>query len=100
MKTHLKKLLQVAASGAGLAIAALLGCGSVQTSAAATADPSAGSSFTWDLLSDGGGQKGIAFITFSNDLTFHGYLMCGSAAPDTNTPSDGRGGPETRGSGL
>ena len=99
MKTHLKKLLQVAASGAGLAIAALLG-GSVQTSAAATADPSAGSSFTWDLLSDGSGQKGIAFITFSNDLTFSGYEMWGSAAPNTNTPPDGRGGSESRGSGL
>src|SRR5579862_7814499 len=98
MKTHLKKLLQVAASGAGLAIAALLVGGSVQTSAAATADPSAGSSFTWDLLSDGSGQKGIAFITFSNDLTFSGYEMWGSAAPNTNTPPDGRGGSESRGS--
>jgi hypothetical protein len=91
MKTYLKKLIQASLSWRGMAAAALLLGGSVQTSHAVSADPSAGSSFTWDLLSKGAGQRGIAFITFSNGSTFRGYQMLAAIPPDTNSSNGGRG---------
>jgi hypothetical protein len=97
MKTYLKKLIQASLSWRGMAAAALLLGGSVQTSQAASADPSAGSSFTWDLLSKGAGQRGIALITFSNDSTFRGYQMLAAIPPNTNSSSGGRGTTDDRG---
>jgi hypothetical protein len=94
MKTYLKKLIRGSLSWTGVAAAALLLGGSVQTSQAASADPSAGSSgnsFTWDLLSKGAGQRGIALITFSNDSTFRGYQMLAAIPPNTNSSNGGRG---------
>jgi len=77
------------------AVGALL-LGAVQTSHAGTSDPSAGGpipgSFTWDLISSGSGQRGLAVITFSNDFTFRGYQLLAANAPNTNSASAGRGG--------
>jgi hypothetical protein len=105
MKTFLKKLIRASLSPKGLTMAALLVAGSVQTSQAGSADPSAGSSFTWDLSSHGAGQRGIALITFSNDLTsfpprgtFRGYQMLASVPPNTNASTSLRGGSTGRGS--
>jgi hypothetical protein len=103
MKTFLKKLIRASLSPSGLTVAALLVAGSVQTSQAGSADPSANGSFTWDLSSHGAGQRGIALITFSNDLsggavprgTFRGYQMLAAVPPKTNAPSSGRGGSTT-----
>ena len=94
MKTLLKKLTL---SSRGVAVAALLLAGSVQVSQAGSADPSAGGTFTWDLASKGAGQRGIALITFSNDLsgsrgTFRGYQMLAALPPNTNSASGGRAG--------
>jgi hypothetical protein len=95
MKTYLKNLVRASLSmGGWLLTAALLG-GSTQTSLAVSADPSTGSSFTWDLQSTGSGQRGIAFLTFSNNQTFRGYQMWASVPPVTNSASNGRGGSVT-----
>ena len=94
MKTLLKKLARASLSWRGVAVAAVVLGGSVQTSQAASADPSGpNGTFTWDLVSSGGGQRGIAFITFSSDHTFHGYQMLAAIPPNTNnSTSGGRGG--------
>jgi hypothetical protein len=79
-------------------LAALLAAGSLQTSRAASADPSGGSTFTWDLTSSGSGQRGIAFITFSNDDsglskgTFAGFQMLAAIPANTNSADGGRDG--------
>lgn len=52
-------------------IAAILGIGHENTSTAAPFSSPVGT--TWDFISAGGGQKGIAFLTFSDDFTFSGY---------------------------
>jgi hypothetical protein len=108
MKTLYKKLIRTSLSPRWLTVAALLVGGSVQTSQAGSADPSAGGSFTWDLSSHGGGQRGIALITFSNDLvsfpprgTFRGYQMLAAIPPNTNTLSSTTGrGDDNAGRGL
>jgi len=79
----------------GLAMAGALLGASVQSDAAVTSDPSQNGSFTWDLLSSGAGEKGLAFMTFTSDGTFHGYQMLAATPPPsagTNSSSDGRGG--------
>src|ERR1039457_4917495 len=81
-------------------LAALLGVGAYLCQAAPKPPPSpAGTNgfFTWDCLSSGGGQPGIAFLTFSNDYTFTGDLIVAGtpATPNTdprNSGSTGRGG--------
>jgi hypothetical protein len=92
----MKTLKQIILTGLvrGAAVGALL-LGAVQTSHAGTADPSAGSSFTWDVVSSGAGQRGLAVITFSNDLTFRGYQLLAANAPNTNSANAGRGGGDT-----
>ena len=99
MKTLLKQLIRTSLSARGIAVAGLLVAGSVQTSQAGSADPSAGGSFTWDLLSSGSGQRGIALITFNSDRTFRGYQMFAAVPPvsSTNSSGDGRGGNDGRG---
>src|SRR5882757_3803291 len=92
MKTKLKKLIQTSLPLGSLVAAALLLGSTTQTGLAISADPSAGSSFTWDLQSSGGGQRGVAVITFSNNLTFRGYQLLASLPPNTNSSSGGRGG--------
>src|SRR3954471_4875003 len=92
MKTLLTKLMGTALSLRGMAVAALVVAGSVQTSQAGSADPSGGSSQTWDLLSSGSGQRGIALIAFSVDNTFRGYQLLAAVPPPTNSASGGRGG--------
>ncbi len=89
----MKTLKQIILTGLvrGAAVGALL-LGAVQTSHAGTADPSAGSSFTWDVVSSGAGQRGLAVITFSNDFTFRGYQLLAANAPNTNSADAGRGG--------
>jgi hypothetical protein len=101
MKTYLKNLVKASLSLSGLALAAALLGGSTQTSLAKTSDdPSTGSSFTWDLQSKGAGQRGLAFITFSNDQTFRGYQMWASLPPATNSsPNEGRGSGSSTGRG-
>lgn len=79
----------------GMAVAAVLVAGSVQTSQAGSADPSAGGSFTWDLLSKGAGQRGIALITFNADNTFRGYQMLAAVPPNTNAIGGARNGGDT-----
>ena len=81
-----------ALSLSGMAVAALLVTGSVQTSQAASADPSGGSSMTWYLQSRGSGQPGIALIAFSVDNTFRGYQLLAAVPPNTNVVSGSRGG--------
>ncbi len=96
MKTHLKHLIRTSLKG--MALAALLVAGSVQTSQAGSSDPSAGGSFTWDLLSSGSGQRGIALITFNSDQTFRGYQLLAALPPKNVSPiGDGRGGNDNRG---
>jgi hypothetical protein len=92
MKTLLNKLARASLSWRGLAAAAVVLGGAVQTSQAASADPSGPGSFTWDLVSSGAGQRGIAFITFSSDHTFRGYQMLAAIPPKTNSTSGARGG--------
>jgi hypothetical protein len=89
MKT-LKQIL-TSLSLRSVAAALLLGA-SIQASQAGSADPSQGSSFTWDLLSSGAGQRGMAFITFSNDGTFRGYQLLAAVPSGTNSIATGRGG--------
>ncbi len=91
MKT-LKQILLSSLSLRGMAVAALLLGASAQTSRAGSADPSTGSSFTWDLISSGAGQRGMAFITFSNDGTFRGYQLLAALPANTNLIVVGRGG--------
>jgi hypothetical protein len=106
MKTLVTKLMGTALSLRGMAVAALVVAGSVQTSQAVSADPSAGATFTWDMASHGAGQRGIALITFSNDLssvpprgTFRGYQLLAALPPNTNSSSSGRGTGTGRGTG-
>lgn len=100
MKMHLNKLVRAGLSLGSLVAIALLGS-FTGTSRAASADPSVGSSFTWDFSSSGSGQRGIAVITFSNDNTFHGFQMWASLPPSTNVLNNrggddgGRGGDGT-----
>jgi hypothetical protein len=96
MKMNLKTFIQASVSLGSLALAALLVGGSAQNSRAGTADPSTGSSFMWECVSSGPGQRGLAFITFSNDHTFRGYQMWASLPPNTNSVSDSRGGDDSR----
>jgi len=93
MKLLINKLIRGGLSLRAMAVGTLLLGGSVLAGYAGSADPSAGSSFTWDLTSSGAGQRGIALLTFSNDFTFHGYLM-GAPVPNTNTLA--RGGTASR----
>jgi hypothetical protein len=91
MKT-LKRILATSLSLRGLAAAALVFGASAQAShAAATTDPSLGGSFTWDLQGSGNGERGLMFITFVSDGTFHGYQMLAPVPAGTNSPSSGRG---------
>jgi hypothetical protein len=91
MKT-LKQILLSSLSLRGLAVAALVLGASAQTSRAGSADPSTGSSFTWDLISSGSGQRGMAFITFTNDGTFRGYQLLAALPANTNLITVTRGG--------
>ena len=45
---------------------------------------------TWDCLLSGGGQQGIAFITFSNDFTLNGLEILVPKPPSGGGSSDGR----------
>jgi hypothetical protein len=92
MKTLVTKLTGAGLSLSGITVAALLAAGSVQTSYAASADPSGGGSLTWDLVSSGSGQRGIALITFNVDNTFRGYQMLAAIPPNTNSTGGARGG--------
>jgi hypothetical protein len=82
MKTNSKTMLR-----AMLALSALLVCGSGAASQAAAPKSPVG---TWDCIISGSRQQGIAFLTFSNNITgtngiFTGYrLLVG--APDPTTP--------------
>ncbi len=69
---------------ANLWAALLIGVGTSLSQAALPLPPSpAGTNgaFTWDCLSSGGGQPGIAFLTFSNDYTFSGDLVVAGSPP-------------------
>lgn len=90
----MKTLKQILArlSLRGMAAAALLLGASVQTSQAGSADPSQGDYFTWDLISSGAGQRGMAFITFSNNGTFRGYQLLAAIPSSTNSLTTGRDG--------
>jgi len=90
MKT-LKQIL-TSLSVRGMAAAALLLGASVQSSQAGSADPAQGSTYTWDLISSGSGQRGMAFITFSTNGTFRGYQLLAAIPPNTNNVTVGRGG--------
>jgi hypothetical protein len=72
-------------------LAALLLCGftaSVGTNAQAqTLYPPTGT--VWDCVLSGGGQKGIAFITFADDQSFSGYQILAFSPPGTRS-IDGR----------
>jgi hypothetical protein len=70
--------------------------------------PSASPVGTWDIVSSGGGQQGLAYLTFTTDpdslgnYTFHGYVLVAGTRPvvaATNSSSDGRnaGGADSRG---
>ena len=91
MKT-LKTIIRTCLSPSGITAAALLLGASVQTSHAGAANPAVGGSFTWDLISTGAGERGISFVTFTNDGTFTGYQMLAAIPPKTNAVSNGRGG--------
>jgi len=99
MKT-LKQNLLTSLSLRGLAVAALLLGASAQTSRAGSASPAGPGTdpsdfFTWDLISSGSGQRGMAFITFSNNGTFRGYQLLASVPSGTNALNGGRGGTGT-----
>ena len=65
------------------------------------ADPSGGSSFTWDCLTKGANQPGIAYLTFSNDYTFKGYLLIsGTPAAGDDNSRNPAGEADQRGEGL
>jgi len=92
----MKTLKQMASlSLKGIAAAALLLGTAVQTSRAGSASPSGPDpegSFTWDLISSGSGQRGMAFITFSSDGTFRGYQLLAATPANTNSIAIGRDG--------
>jgi hypothetical protein len=99
MKT-LKQILLISLSFRGLAVAALLLGASAQTSRAGSASPAGPGTdpsdfFTWDLISSGSGQRGMAFITFSNNGTFRGYQLLAAIPSGTNNVTVGRGGTGT-----
>jgi hypothetical protein len=55
---------------------------------------------TWDCLLSGGGQRGIMFLTFESDGTFHGHEMIvprlsTTSSTSPGTSDDGRGGVDT-----
>ncbi|MGN6555030.1 MAG: hypothetical protein ACTHLW_15085 [Verrucomicrobiota bacterium] len=68
-----------------LLAAALLG--SILTSNAQFNSPEG----SWDFVISGGGQQGIAFITFSSDYTFSGHEILVTKANNTSTNVTGRG---------
>jgi hypothetical protein len=65
--------------------------------AALSADPSGGSSNTWDCVFNGSGETGISYLTFSSDFTFSGYevvtatpgILNGGAGIDVGRGGDG-----------
>ena len=73
-------------SGFALVAGALLAGTSAGVYAAQSPSPVG----TWDFMITGGGQRGMAFLTFTNDGTFFGYeLQAGSkAAVSTGGSSD------------
>jgi hypothetical protein len=74
---------------ASLWAALLIGVGTTLSQAAPKPPPSpAGTNgvFTWDCLSSGGGQPGIAFLTFSNDYTFSGDLVVAGSPTVSKNP--------------
>lgn len=71
---------------AGLTIAAL-----VASAAHAPAQSPAGTQ--WDCILGGGGQEGIAFITFYDDGTFGGYELLSTRISKSPGSSNPRGGP-------
>jgi hypothetical protein len=83
-------------AGCGLALAAaLLLVGGL--SGYGQADPSAGSAYTWDCLTSGANQPGIAYITFSNNYTFKGYTLIAGMPPQPNDGGRNAGGDPGRG---
>src|SRR5262245_51134947 len=68
--------------------AALFTLGSVATVCKAAAfDSPAG---TWDFVSSGGGQQGLAYLTFDTNNTFSGFvLVSGRRHTGTTTGRDG-----------
>lgn len=72
------------AAGALLVLGSVAGIATAQT-------PPYGK--TWDCILSGGGQQGIAFLTFSNDFTFSGYeLLVGKQGSGSQSSGGGRGG--------
>jgi hypothetical protein len=53
---------------------------------------------TWDCLSSGGGQPGIAYLTFHEDGTFDGYVLVAGKPKSTSTDGRNPGGDAGRGS--
>jgi hypothetical protein len=81
-----KGLIQI-----GVAVAVWTLClGAVQTRA--SGDPSQGSSQTWDSLLSGGGERGIAYITFSSDSSMSGIELLAPTPASLAASSTGRGG--------
>ena len=72
--------------GSSLAYTAALGLGLFATASYGQISPVG---TTWDCLLSGGGQRGIMFITFENDGTFHGHEMMVPRLPSTSTSSPG-----------
>jgi hypothetical protein len=50
----------------------------------------------WDCVTSGGGQRGITYLTFSNDNTFSGFAMVAGMPARTVVNSSSRGGPDGR----
>src|SRR5690349_9484972 len=72
--------------GSSLAYTAALGLGLFATASYGQISPVG---TTWDCLLTGGGQRGIMFLTFENDGTFHGHEMMVPRLSTTSTSSPG-----------
>jgi hypothetical protein len=73
--------------GAILGAVAALGLGSLLlTCPPVQAAPPPSPVGSWDCLTSGGGQQGIAFITFADDGTFSGYQLLATTAKGTTIP--------------
>jgi hypothetical protein len=53
----------------------------------------------WDFVSGGGGQQGLALLTFSNNNTFAGYVLVAGSRASVNATERSSGGDAGRGGG-
>ena len=88
MKHHSEKRKGIVREYQSLALTAALLLPSCFTNLCQAAPPASASPVgTWDIVSTGGGQQGLAYLTFTTDLdslgnfTFHGYVLVAGTLP-------------------